>query len=214
MMEIGASVVHSPVSLGSGCIGRIPVRNLWLLMLYASALYRHLDKGKIAFEDNPDDIPDLIAEILARAVERRLLRSLSVGYQTRKAVLGRLRGRIDLLNTERHQLLSRGKVACRFDDLTVNTPRNRFVRAALDAIAGIVSRTELAHRCRVNASGLKKLGVTGEKPIRNEISVDRLGRHDGEDRLMVAAAHLAFDLALPTEIAGDKSFISPDREIT
>jgi 5-methylcytosine-specific restriction enzyme subunit McrC len=129
-------------------------------------------------------------------------------------VLGRLRGRIDLLNTERHQLLSRGKVACRFDDLTVNTPRNRFVRAALDAIAGIVSRTELAHRCRVNASGLKKLGVTGEKPIRNEISVDRLGRHDGEDRLMVAAAHLAFDLALPTEIAGDKSFISPDREIT
>ena len=132
MMEIGASVVHSPVSLGSGHIGRIPVRNLWLLMLYASAFYRHLDKGKIAFEDNPDDIPDLIAEILARAVERRLLRSLSVGYQTRKAVLGRLRGRIDLLSTERHQLLSRGKVACRFDDLTVNTPRNRFVRAALD----------------------------------------------------------------------------------
>ena len=31
---------------------------------------------------------------------------------------------------------------------------------------------------------------------------------------MVAAAHLAFDLALPTEIAGEKSFISPDREIT
>ena len=214
MMEIGASVVHSPVRFGSVHIGRIPVRNLWLLMLYASAFYRHLDKGKIAFEDNPDDIPDLIAEILARAVERRLLRSLSVGYQTRKAVLGRLRGRIDLLSTERHQLLSRGKVACRFDDLTVNTPRNRFVRAALDAIAGIVSRPELAHRCRVNAGGLKKLGVTGEKPSRNEISVDRLGCHDGEDKLMVAAAHLAFDLALPTEIAGEKSFVSPDREIT
>ncbi len=212
-MEVRASVIHPPVQLGSGRIGRIPVRNLWLLMLYASALFRQLDKEKIALEDNPDDIPDLIAEVLARAVERRLMRSLSIGYQPRKAVLNRLRGRIDLLSTERRQLLARGKVACLFEDLTVNTPRNRFVRAALDTIAGIVSRPELAHRCRVIAGGLKSIGVVGEKPSRNEISVDRFGRHDADDKLMVSAAHLAFDLALPTEMAGGKSFVRPDREV-
>ena len=46
----------------SGYIGRIPVRNLWLLMLYASDLFRQLDEAsQVAVEENPDDIPDLVA---------------------------------------------------------------------------------------------------------------------------------------------------------
>ena len=197
----------------SGYIGRIPVRNLWLLMLYASDLFRQRARGKTAIEENPDDIPELVAEILARSVERRLMRNLSFGYLAKKAVLPRVRGRIDLLNTERHQLLARGAVACRFDDLTVNTPRNRFIRAALDAIAKTVSRSDLTHRCRALASTLRQIGVVGEKPSRSEVSADRFGRHDIDDQQMVAAAHLAFDLALPTEEAGIQSLALPDRDI-
>ena len=48
----------------AGLIGRIPVRNVWLLMLYASRLLRYLDVGeKKGAEENPDDIADLAAEI-------------------------------------------------------------------------------------------------------------------------------------------------------
>jgi len=214
MVELTAPMINIPAHLELGHIGRIPVRNLWLLMLYASELFRQLDRGKIAIEDNPDDIPDLIAELLARVVQRRLMRNLSFGYRSKVAVLGRVRGHIDLLRTERHQLLARGLVACRFEDLTVNTPRNRFVRAALDAIAGIVLRPDLAHRCRALAVSLKRLGVTGEKPSRSEVSADRLGCHDADDQRMTAAAHLAFDLSLPTEAKGSKLLALPDREIT
>ena len=108
-----------------GHVGRIPVRNLWLLMLYASDLFRQIGRKKVSVEDNPDDIPDLVAEILAHAVEDRLYRNLSSGFRQREAELSRVRGRIDLLTTERHQLLARGKVACRFEELTIDTPRNR-----------------------------------------------------------------------------------------
>ena len=199
---------------GSGRIGPIPVRNLWLLMLYASDLFRDLEKAKVAVEDNPDEIPDLVAEMLCRKVERRIQRNLSYGYQSRKAVLGRVRGRIDLLNTERHRLLDRGKVACRFDELTVDTARNRLVRAALEEISKIVGRDALAHRCRSLAASLRRIGVVGERPGRGEVSIDRFGRHDVDDQSMVAAAHLAFNLALPTESAGAKHLSLPDREIT
>jgi 5-methylcytosine-specific restriction enzyme subunit McrC len=58
------------------------------------------------------------------------------------------------------------------------------------------------------------MGVTGERPGRGEVSIDRFGRHDADDRSMVAAAHLAFNLALPTEAAGAKHLSLPDREIT
>ena len=197
-----------------GRIGRIPVRNLWLLMLYASDLFRDLEKAKVAVEDNPDDIPDLVAEMLCRRVERRLQRNLSYGFQSREAILGRVRGRIDLLNTERHRLLDRGKVACRFDELTVNTARNRFVRAALEKISKIICRGALAHRCRSLATSLRRMGVTGERPGRGEVSIDRFGRHDAHDQPMVAAAYLAFNLALPTEAPGAKQLSLPDREIT
>jgi 5-methylcytosine-specific restriction enzyme subunit McrC len=105
-------------------------------------------------------------------------------------------------------------VACRFEDLTVDTPRNRFVRAALDAIARIVHRPQLTRRCRAIASSLKQLGVSGEKPSRSEVGADRFGRHDADDQLMIGVAQLAFDLALPTEATGSKSLAVPEREDT
>jgi len=213
-VTLAAANLISNAHEGIGRIGRIPVRNLWLLMLYASNLFRALEKAKIAVEENPDDIPDLVAEILCRKVEHRIQRNLSYGYQSRVAVLGRVRGRIDLLNTERHQLLDRGKVACRFDELTIDTPRNRFVRGALEEISKIVLRGALAHRCRSLAASLRRMGVTGERPRSGEVSINRFGRHDAEDQPMVTAAHLAFNLALPTESVGAKHLSLPDREIT
>lgn len=213
-MTLTATSLMSDVHEGIGRIGCIPVRNLWLLMLYASDLFRDLEKAKVAVEDNPDDIPDLVAEMLCRRVERRIQRNLSYGYQSCEAILGRVRGRIDLLNTERHRLLDRGKVACRFDELTIDTARNRYVRTALEEISKIVLQGALAHRCRSLAASLRRMGVTGERPNRGEVSIDRFGRHDADDQPMVAASHLAFNLALPTEAAGAKQLSLPDREIT
>ncbi len=213
-MEMVAGQAESGSEDADGYIGRIPVRNLWLLMLYASDLFRTGGIGNVGLEDNPDDLPDLVAEILSHAVEVRQRRRLNLGYRSRNAVINRVRGRIDVLNTERHRLLDRGLVACRFDELTIDTPRNRFVRAALESISRIVQKKHLSHRCRSLASGMKAMGVSGEAPTRAQMSTDRFGRNDADDRFMVAAAKLAFDLALPTEAAGTSVLSLPDREVT
>ncbi|NJO36611.1 MAG: hypothetical protein HC871_02055 [Rhizobiales bacterium] len=197
---------------GAGFIGRIPVRNIWLLMLYASDLLRTSERALVDVEQNPDEIADLVAELLARAVEERQRRHLSLGYRLRSADLSRVRGRIDALRTERRQLLSRGAVACRFVELSVDTPRNRFVRGALEAVARLVARSDLRHRCRKLAANMKALGVSGEMPSRTELGADRIGRHDAADREMLAAAKLAMDLVLPTERAGPRPLPMPDRE--
>ncbi len=212
-MEIKEIPIVKSEQEESGNICGIPIRNIWLLLLYASDLFRQLDHAKVAVEELPDDIRDFIAKLLADVVERRLRRNLTFGYQPRKAVLGRVRGRIDVLTTERKQLLARGVIACRFEDLTVNTPRNRYVRTALETIAGIVSSSELAHRCRVLASSLKRLGVSGESPSRTEVSTDCIGFHDKDDQLMVAAAKLVLERTLPTEDVGSETVRIPDREI-
>ena len=198
-------------------LGRIPVRNIWLLMLYASDLYRELSHARrIGVEDAPDELPNLVAELLTRAVERRMRRNLSYGYRRRHVDLNRVRGRIDLLRTERRQLLQRGRVACSFEELTVDTPRNRFVKAALNLLRRIVSNGGLARRCRSIEASMERAGVTGGPASSNRrrprTPLARLGRLGADDRQMLAAARLAFDLALPTEDIGVSHLATPDRD--
>ncbi len=76
-------------------VGRVPVRNLWLLMLYASDLVRMRDDFRAALDRDIDDIPDLVARLLAETVERRLRRNLTQGYRHYERALTRVRGRID-----------------------------------------------------------------------------------------------------------------------
>jgi 5-methylcytosine-specific restriction enzyme subunit McrC len=214
VMEGAAQISPSGDLAKDRYIGRIPVRNLWLLMLYASDLFRTLGNAATQAEESPDDIPDLVARILARAVERRLRTPLTRSFKQRSAVLSRVRGRIDVLRTETHQLLSRGVIACNFEELTIDTPRNRFVMGALVSVAALVSEQKLAHECRALARLLKAAGVGFEVPSRSQLSTEVFGRNDSEDRIMVAAARLAMDLALPTEAVGGTQFFAPEREQT
>lgn len=196
-----------------GFIGRIPIRNIWLLMLYASGLLREREFSYVDKEEVSDKIPDLVAQLLCRRVEQRLLKQLSCGYRERQGVLNRVRGRIDLLKTTTHQLLARGQVACRYEELTINTPRNRFVRAALESIAALVSDQKLRKRCRKLAVRLLQLGVIGKKPERLNAGFDRFSYFDLQDRPMVAAAKLAFDLCIPSERQGKYLLTTPERKI-
>ena len=192
---------------------KIPIRNLWLLMFYASDLSHHDKTSRKDVEENPDDIADIVAEILCYHVEKRLRRNLSFGYQNKVATLNSVRGRIDLLYTESHQLLSKAEVHCRFAELTVDTPRNRYVRAALQYLAVLKQLDkERKHKCRMLAMQLEAIGVGRQKPHNYGAKSERFGLHDSADRLMLYAADLAFSLALPTDIDGNHYMLSPDRD--
>ena len=80
-------------------------------MPYAADLTRIRHHFNAMMEDEIDDLPDLIARLLANSVELRLRRNLTRGYRHSEIVLTRVRGRIDILKTEARQLLSRGEVS-------------------------------------------------------------------------------------------------------
>jgi 5-methylcytosine-specific restriction enzyme subunit McrC len=111
-------------------------------------------------------------------------------------------------------LLSRGEVFCRFEELTMDTPRNRLVRTALEKVARLIRDKDLLLRCRSLASSLARCGVSGVRPTHADLARDQIGRNDSGDRNMVALAELAFDLALPTEDPGTQTLAAPAREET
>lgn len=181
-------------------------------MLYASDLTRVRGAFDAIVEEDIKDIPELIARLLTDAVERRLRRNFTLGYCHREKALKRVRGRINILNTESRQLLSKGEVFCRFEELAIDTARNKLVRAALDLMARLVRDDDLIRQCRALSATLGRAGVGGRRPSRAELAADQIGRNDAADRFMVALARLAFDLALPTEDAGATPLVAPDRE--
>lgn len=193
-------------------VGKIPIRNVWLLFLYASGLAQFSERFEAEVEESPD-LKSLIARLLCFAVEKRLRRNLSFGYRRRNEVLKRIRGRIDILKTVSEDLFRRGEVACRFDELTIDTPRNRLVRAALARLSSIIlDDADLSHHCRTLANDLGRVGVSGKEPTRSEMAADQIARHEGDDRLMVSLARAVFDLVLPMEAVGSRSIAQQFRQ--
>ena len=203
----GPDAAQEPTTAADGSVVvargvRIPVRNVWLLLLYASEFYQLGPEAFDGIEEYPEKLPELLAEILVASTEARLRRPLTPSFAKTTRDLARVRGGIDTLRTESHQLLSRGLVACRFEELTVDTPRNRLIRTALDSIARLCSDEELARRCLGQSQRLAHLGV-GTLDLRagpraqSVLAALRLTRNDQQDRSVLLAATLALQLQLP-----------------
>lgn len=190
---------------------QIPIRNVWLLQLFASSLYRSTGAKLVAAEENPEDLPDLVARILAEEVTLRLHTGLSVGFRQTTRALQRVRGRINVLPTERHQLLRRGQVSCTFDEIVTDTPANRLAKAALEKAAVLVPA---APRYRSLALQLGAAGVSGPSPSLSTVAGMQRQRLLSRDRLMVAAAELLLTLAIPTTESGGRLLPLPSLEDT
>ncbi len=194
---------------------KIPVRNVWFLFLYAYDLTQFEGSFNAEIEDSPNDFKLLIARLLCHVMEVRIRRNLSHGYRRREDILKRVRGRIDLLRTYSHELLQRGEIACRFEEFTIDTPRNRFIWAALDELGRwLKDNNELAHQSGALAGVLARAGVSGVKPSKVELDSDQIGRHEAQDRLLVSLAKAVFDLILPTEEEGPRTLLKTRREDT
>jgi 5-methylcytosine-specific restriction enzyme subunit McrC len=180
-------------------------------MLYASELFATVEHQirQTGKEYAPDDLPNIIAEILVYFVRERLLRGLTQSYLPREADLPRVRGRVDALRTTGHQLLDRGIVACRFHEPTLNTPRNRLIKAALDRGAYLASG-HVAKRCRDYAALMFRMGVVGELPDRNTLSKEVNTINNQGDRQALAAAKLLLDMAIPDCRAGREHLLLPE----
>lgn len=190
----------------------IPLRNIWLLFLYAADLVRFKEAASVQAEA-ARDLPELAARLLVRVVQQRLRRNLSRGYQPKHAVLSRVRGRIDVLTTASGQLLEQGRVACRFEEHTLDTPRNRLVRSALDYLAVMVDAPEVVHECRALVRELGRLGVSSRKPSRAALATDQIGRNETADLLMVSLAKMVFEAFIPSEQTGHDHAVAVDADV-
>jgi 5-methylcytosine-specific restriction enzyme subunit McrC len=113
---------------------QIPIANVYYLLCYA---WDRLEQGSLVDISRivGTELVDLFAIVLVRGIEHIARRGFERGYNSEEGELRGVRGRVDILATNRRFLLEHGRAACVFDELTTDTLPNQILKATLKALA-------------------------------------------------------------------------------
>lgn len=184
---------------------KIHIRSLWFLLMYSSELLdslRSADRESIHAGLHDADLLDALAEILITDTERRMKEALSAGYRPRSQALTRVRGRVDHLATAQGRLMESGRIQCKFNELTFDRPRYRYLLGTLVQLQSHLTAQILRSRCITLCVQLERAGVTRHDPTANELSLEQYGFNDSKDRRLIQLCKLLRQFAIPEHTAG------------
>jgi 5-methylcytosine-specific restriction enzyme subunit McrC len=100
------------------------------MLLYAWDLARF--KGSMSLDvERAPDLDALLASILVRLMSQRIRIGLARGYVSENREMRGIRGRVDLQSSLKRSDYLRNSLHCRFQDLTIDVPKNQIVRTTL-----------------------------------------------------------------------------------
>ena len=107
----------------------IPIRNLYYLFLYAWNQFTEGNRVDVGKDSSPD-LPNLLAKVLIKGVQRQFRRGLDRRYVEQVDELAGPRGKFLFPETIKQSSLLAGRLVCQFDELAIDTVPNRILKAA------------------------------------------------------------------------------------
>ncbi|MCL2047085.1 MAG: 5-methylcytosine-specific restriction endonuclease system specificity protein McrC [Defluviitaleaceae bacterium] len=106
---------------------KIPIKNIYYMLAYAFNALNHRDYEKLQGEDF-ENIYDLLASVLVRAVGSQVKMGLHREYIEEQATLSGIKGRIQINESIKAQAFIKGKLICSFDELDHNVLMNQIIK--------------------------------------------------------------------------------------
>ena len=185
---------------------KIPVRNIYFLLLYAWGHFQSGAERDVGLDDSPD-LPSLLAKVLNQATHRLLRRGLDRGYLEVTEETRSPRGKMQLDVMAKQQSMLRGFAVCDVDELTPDVLHNQILRATLTNLASCSDvDKKLRHDLQMTARR-----IAGVSPIRlsaNLFSRVQLSRNTSEYGLLIRVCELVFHALLPDEQGSGSKFQS------
>jgi len=199
MENVIAALARSP---------RIPVRNAWHMLLYAWDMAEWRSGIRAGSEDAPT-LLGLLARVLEEATRRIFARQLGRAHTRRTTVVPGIRGRIDFARSLKRMEFLAGRAVCNYSELSIDTLRNRILRATLHRLARdsrvdhSASSKAADLRIRLRELDQRMEGVSLVAIGSSDFGRVQLGRNDREYALPLAVCQLLHGLRIPTEHDGD-----------
>ena len=148
------------------------VRKALIRMLAVAHDLRVADGELAALDTQRHDLLELLARLFADRLLAAVRRGLPRRYTPREDDLRMLRGRLDVTRQLTRLAVRPDRLACRFDELSEDTPLNRVLKAAVVRLARLV-------RSAANLRSLAELAARFEavgdslRPLREPVRLDR-----------------------------------------
>ncbi len=185
---------------------QVRVENLYYLLSYAWRLFEEEDLANIAAPD-ARDAQHLLARVLINATRALMRRGLDRGYQEHSDELRAPRGKINIGRTASRASMTRGVLACEFDESTPDVLHNRLLKTVLRRLGALDA---LDNGLRLNAVVLARemalvadIGLCTQDFQRVQLT-GNLRRY----RLAINVCRLLFHCLLPSTGLGGWQFKS------
>lgn len=185
---------------------KIPIQNIWLLMLYASEFYSCATPEQIKPETLDADLPKALIDIFLSLLEPYIHGHWVSGYISQSEKLSRVRGRIDIDKTYHQGLLDQARVHCHFQELSFNTPRHQYLAYVVNNIYSKVSQTQQSKLQHIQQQ-FKVRGIRTAIQTNYAVQRDRFARHEQQLQQLLSIGELLVQMQLPTQQQGAQHFV-------
>lgn len=108
----------------------IRIQNIYYMLAYAFQVLNEQGYKSIATEDF-DNTAELCAAILARGISTQIKRGLGREYILQKEALSALRGKLDITESIKTQVLRRNQMICSYDEFSLDSYMNRIIKSTV-----------------------------------------------------------------------------------
>lgn len=184
---------------------KIPIANIYYLLCYA---WEHVEESDVVRLDEVGELErvhDLLGKVLAEGTFRLIRSGIDRGYREVREDIAGIRGKIDVGQTVKRALRSRGQVACTFEEMSNDVLHNRILRSTLKSLMRLPDLdTGVATSVRNACAKLEGVSdVALNRRLFKRVQLDRNRRYY---RLLLSVCRLIHERLLPDEASGEARF--------
>ena len=130
------------------------------------------DSDPALLDTQREDLLEVLVRLFADRLLAAVRRGLPQRYRPREEDLPLLRGKLDVRRQIARHAVRADRLACRFDELSVDTPFNRVLKAAVRRLAPLTRSAENQRKLAELAARFEFVGDSSD-PLRERVFLDR-----------------------------------------
>ncbi|WP_288456108.1 hypothetical protein [uncultured Acinetobacter sp.] len=179
---------------------KIPIQNLWFLVLYSSE-YVHNNMTGLFKVDSSSGLEQLLAKVFLTNIKDYISQHLRKQSRAKENEIAVVKGKINFYQTAVRQSLSKGLIYCSYREATYNTSRHSYMLSALNIILSFNISKNVRMQLNSIKFELKNYGVVDE--LSYEISKDHFSSFEHICRKVVELSKLIHDMKTLSTEFGD-----------
>ena len=183
---------------------QIPIENIYYLLCYAWNKLDEKERVNVSIEDKTD-LLDLFAKVLINAIKLLLKRGIDKNYIDHTEELAGLKGKIQISQTLKNNLLFKQRTICTFDEFSSNIISNRIL---VSTIYRLIRTKELDKALKNELVALRRMffGIDQIEITHSLFKQVRLNRNNRFYGFVMSVCQIIYESTFPSEEAGHYKF--------